>query len=71
MPRRTMPGTTDGRGADVVLPGDDPDADYRTTSGRIVTGPEYLTVFDGLTGGALATVPHHGDRGDEEQPTGR
>jgi autotransporter-associated beta strand protein len=59
---RTMPGTTDGRGADVVLPGDDPDADYRTTSGRIVTGPEYLTVFDGLTGGALATVPFAPDR---------
>jgi len=59
---RTMPGTTDGRGADVVLPGDDPDADYRTSSGRIVTGPEYLTVFDGLTGGALATVPFAPDR---------
>lgn len=26
--------------------------------GRILTGPEYLTVFDGLTGKALATAPY-------------
>jgi rhamnogalacturonan endolyase len=28
----------------------------RNTSGYILKGPEYLTVFDGLTGGALATT---------------
>ncbi len=31
--------------------------------GKIVTGPEYLTVFNGTTGGAMATVPFTPDRG--------
>ena len=57
---RTAPGTKDGLGNDIILPGDDPDADYRETSGSlegiVVSGPEYLTVFDGLTGGELATT---------------
>ncbi len=61
---RTMPGTMDGRGRPVVLAGDDPTADYRNSSGRVVSGPEYLSVFDGLTGGALATVPFTPDRQD-------
>lgn len=61
---RTMPGTTDGRGRDVILPGDDPAADYRNSQGRITTGPEYLTVFDGLTGASLTTVPFTPDRQD-------
>lgn len=57
---RTAPGTVDGLGNNVILPGDDPNADYRPTSGTLQgipnSGPEYLTVFDGLTGGELATV---------------
>lgn len=57
---KTVPGTVDGMGQDVVLPGDDPNADYRETSGFlqgiVVSGPEYLTVFDGLTGGELSTI---------------
>jgi autotransporter-associated beta strand protein len=61
---RTVPGTKDGLGHDVILPGDDPNADYRDSAGRITTGPEYLTVFDGATGGALATVPLAPDRQD-------
>lgn len=61
---RTMPGTKDGLGQNVLLPGDDPNADYRNSTGRIVTGPEYLTVFDGLTGAQLATVPYLPDRDD-------
>ncbi len=61
---RTMPGTKDGLGQNVVLPGDDPSADYRSSTGRILTGPEYLTVFDGLTGAALATVPFTPERDD-------
>ncbi|MBC7784061.1 MAG: rhamnogalacturonan lyase [Burkholderiales bacterium] len=32
--------------------------------GRILTGPEYLTVFDGLTGKALATTDYIPARGD-------
>ena len=33
-------------------------------SGRILQGPEYLTVFSGLTGQALCTVPYTPPRGD-------
>ena len=61
---RTMPGTIDGLGNNVILPGDDPNADYRNSTGRIVTGPEYLTVFNGETGAAMSTVPFLPDRGD-------
>jgi len=38
-------------------------ADYRNTSGYILTGPEYLTVFSGLTGAELATVNYNPPRG--------
>jgi rhamnogalacturonan endolyase len=38
--------------------------------GRILRGPEYLTVFDGLTGAALATVPYVPRRHpDTDNPT--
>lgn len=64
---RTAPGTKDGLGANVILPGDDPNADYRPASGSlegiVVSGPEYLTVFDGMTGGELATVEFPLERG--------
>ncbi len=53
---RTAPGTTDGLGNDVIVSGDDPNADYRNADGHINEGPEYLTVFDGYTGQNLATV---------------
>ena len=39
-------------------------ADYRNAVGRIVSGPDYLTVFDGLTGRALDTKPYVPQRGD-------
>lgn len=38
-------------------------ADYRNSSGYILTGPEYLTVFNGLTGAALATTNYVPARG--------
>lgn len=64
---KTAPGTVDGVGAYVLLEGDDPQADYRTTTGdqvvgTIMDGPEYLTVFDGETGAALSTVPYQPGR---------
>jgi len=34
------------------------------TIGRILTGPEYLTVFDGLTGKELKTIDYQPPRGD-------
>ena len=55
---KTAPGTIDGKGNYVILGSDDPTKDYRNSSGYILTGPEYLTVFSGLTGEALQTVPY-------------
>lgn len=44
---KTAPGTIDGQGNYVLLPGDNPHADYRESSGYILSGPEYLTIFNG------------------------
>ncbi|GIE18429.1 rhamnogalacturonan lyase [Winogradskya humida] len=38
-------------------------ADYRNSSGYILTGPEFLTVFDGRNGAALSTVDYVPPRG--------
>ena len=63
---KTAPGTIDGKGKQVLLGNDDPKADYRGDSGSktgvIIDGPEYLTVFSGLTGEELATVPYRPGR---------
>jgi rhamnogalacturonan endolyase len=56
---KTADGTIDGAG----VPIGDADADW-VTNGRILNGPEYLTVFDGLTGRALQTVSYQPPRGD-------
>lgn len=39
-------------------------ADFRGTDGRILRGPEYLSLFDGFSGKALHTVPYDPPRGD-------
>jgi rhamnogalacturonan endolyase len=64
---KTADGTVDGKGKVIG----DPKADWRflspTTSpkyGKILDGPEYLTVFDGQTGAALATTNYLPPRGD-------
>ena len=58
---KTADGSVDGQG--IVI--GDPLADHvDATTGRIVRGPEFLTVFDGLTGRALATVDYRPGRGD-------
>jgi len=49
---KTADGTIDGKG--VVI--GDSSADHRNSAGHIYKGPEYLTIFDGLTGAALATT---------------
>lgn len=51
---KTADGSKDGRGKIIG----DPNADYRNADGYILKGPEYLTVFDGRTGAARATVPY-------------
>lgn len=60
---RTADGTVDGTGKVIG----DPDADYRNRQGRILEGPEYLTVFDGRTGAALKTIDFEPARGDVRQ----
>jgi len=60
---KTAPGTVDGQGNNVIMPGDDPNADYRNSSGYILSGPEYLTIFNGKTGAALVTTNYIPPRG--------
>ena len=73
---KTADGTVDGQG--IVI--GDAGKDYRSLTvptdgasvpgprdakyGRILAGPEYFTVFNGLTGGALASTPYLPARGD-------
>jgi rhamnogalacturonan endolyase len=59
---KTAPGTKDGTGAFLrtgPAANDDDDADYRNAAGKIVSGPEYLTVFSGRDGAELASIPYH------------
>src|SRR5690606_6253420 len=37
--------------------------DYRNSSGYVIMGNEYLTVFDGLTGAAIDTINYDPPRG--------
>ena len=57
---KTADGTVDGVGKVIG----DVNADYRSEQGRILTGPEYLTVFNGLTGEAMQTIDYVPVRGD-------
>ena len=57
---KTADGTVDGTGQVIG----DANADYRTPQGRILTGPEFLTVFSGKTGAALETIPYDVPRGN-------
>jgi hypothetical protein len=51
---KTADGTMDGTG--VVI--GNPTVDYRNTSGWVQQGPEFLTVFNGLTGAAMSTITY-------------
>ena len=68
---KTSEGTIDGKGKVIG----DADADYRekgvpgkgktpVNQGRILTGNEYLTVFNGLTGAAMHTIDYIPARGN-------
>lgn len=59
---KTGDGTVDGTG--VVI--GDPDADHRNNKGRILSGPEYMTLFEGETGKALQTIDYIPVRGSSE-----
>ncbi|MBQ4601083.1 MAG: dockerin, partial [Oscillospiraceae bacterium] len=56
---KTADGTVDGQGKVIG----NADADYRNSSGYILSGPEYLTLFDGRTGAELVTVDYNPQRG--------
>lgn len=58
---KTADGTIDGTG--VVI--GSADADYRNENGFILSGPEFLTVFNGLTGKAMATTDYLPARGGD------
>ncbi|MDQ1913864.1 rhamnogalacturonan lyase [Paenibacillus sp. GD4] len=56
---KTADGTIDGTGVTIG----NGSADYRNSSGYILSGPEYLTVFSGQTGKALTTAAYEPPRG--------
>ena len=56
---KTADGTIDGTGNTLG----DPAADYRNSAGYVLSGPEFLTVFNGQTGGTLATASYEVPRG--------
>ena len=60
---KTATGTKDGKGnyvnqaaTDATIKSHANDKDYRNSNGHILSGPEYLTVFNGLTGEAIHTT---------------
>lgn len=63
---KTADGTIDGKGKVIG----DAKASHRDADGHILNGPEFLTVFDGLTGAALTTVDYWPSRHpSKENPT--
>lgn len=57
---KTADGTVDGKGSVIG----DTEANWVNADGKVLQGPEYLTVFDGRTGAARATVDYTPPRGD-------
>ncbi|MEU9832155.1 cellulose binding domain-containing protein [Streptosporangium sp. NPDC048047] len=56
---KTADGTVDGAGRTIG----NASADHRNSSGYVLSGPEYLTMFDGRSGAALSTVNYDPPRG--------
>ncbi|SER26472.1 rhamnogalacturonan lyase [Arthrobacter sp. OV608] len=56
---KTADGTTDGAGTVIG----DAAADYRNSAGYVLSGPEFLTVFNGAAGTIMDTVPYDPPRG--------
>ncbi|MFJ2229696.1 rhamnogalacturonan lyase [Streptomyces halstedii] len=56
---KTADGSVDGTGKVIGTAS----ADHRNSSGYILSGPEYLTMFNGLTGAAMGTVDYVPARG--------
>ncbi len=64
---KTCDGTIDGTGKAIG----NASADYRSTAGTILTGPEYITLFEGATGKALDTIDFPVPRGDATSSTAK
>jgi rhamnogalacturonan endolyase len=63
---KTADATIDGVGKVIG----DASADHRNPAGYVLRGPEFLTVFNGLTGAAIDTVPYVPSRHpDTQDPT--
>lgn len=62
---KTADGTIDAKGNVIG----DSSKDYRNDKGYILSGPEYLTVFNGLTGEAISTVNYDPPRYSTLNPT--
>ncbi|MFI0235507.1 rhamnogalacturonan lyase [Streptomyces sp. NPDC016845] len=56
---KTADGTVDGQGKVIGSSS----ADHRNSSGYVLSGPEYLTMFNGQTGAAMGTVDYVPARG--------
>ncbi len=77
---KTATGSKDGQGnyvnqaaTDATIKGHDNTKDYRNSGGHILSGPEYLTVFEGLTGRAIHTtwyLPGRAGTGSSNPNTG-
>lgn len=71
---KTAPGSKDAKGFYVSAAATDEGLksavdnrkDYRSSDGRVNSGPEYLTVFNGLTGEAIHTVYYNPNRRDRK-----
>ncbi len=66
---KTADGTVSGTGEIIG----DPNADHRSANGKVLAGPEFLTLFNGLTGSILATtnyIPARGNIADWGDTTG-
>lgn len=57
---KTADGSRDGTGTVIG----DASKDYRNSSGYVLSGPEFLTVFNGQTGKAMSTVNYEPARGN-------
>ena len=63
---KTAPGTKDGTGAYLAsgpAASDNDASDFRNSSGYVLSGAEYLTIFNGRTGKEMATVNYNPARG--------
>lgn len=60
---KTAPGTIDGQGKAVLMGNDTEDLDFRNSKGMVITGTEYLTIFNGETGAEITSVSYDPPRG--------